>query len=87
VAGAPGGVLINLPALHPKILLEDGGKIIELLPRCDTLLVHADKLQIFLLFRVEIPQEKKTTTPLMVHLIDLDTETEEANTESMEAAI
>lgn len=89
VPGAPGGVLINLPALQPKVLLENGGtrgEITELLPRCDTLLVHADKLQIFQLFRVAIPQEEMTNTPLIVHLIDPDTETEEANTESMEAA-
>lgn len=87
VAGTPGGVLINLPALHPKVLLGDGGKITELLPQCDTLLVHADKLQIFLLFRVAVPQEDKTTAPRIVHLINLDTETKEANTELMEAAI
>lgn len=90
VAGAPEGVLINLPALQPKVLLEDGGtcgKINQLLPRCDTLLIHADKLQIFHLFRVAIPQEEMTNTPLIVHLIDLETESEEANTESMEVAI
>ncbi len=85
VAGTTEGVLINLPPLHPKVFLKEGTKVTELLPRCDTLLVHADVQQVFLLFRIEISQEKKSTTSQIVHLIDLDAE--EEGTESMEATI
>ncbi len=86
VADAPGGVLINLPALQPKVLLKNAGMITELQPLCDTLIVQADRQQIFLLFRVAITQEIETNAASIVHLIDPDTEErEETKEESMEA--
>jgi len=77
-------ILIHLPEVKPRIQMELKGKISELQTLCDTLVVKADEMQIYLICRCALPWSQNLNEEGLVILRDLVAE-EQARIEQTEA--
>jgi hypothetical protein len=77
-------ILIHLPEVKPRIQMELKGKISELQTLCDTLVVKADEMQIYLICRCALPWSQNLNEEGLVILRDLVAE-EQARIEQAEA--
>jgi hypothetical protein len=78
VADAPREVLINLPLIKPMVTFTGKPGIEAPTPCCDTLVIDADRCQIYLLWRSAFPFNLEVTSRGRIVLRDLMAEAEAA---------
>jgi hypothetical protein len=76
VTDTPQDVLINLPEIRPLIQMEMQESSSALSAECDTLIVHAERMEIYLIFRRALPLSGKNNDNGSVILQDPASETQ-----------